>query len=80
MKKLTLSFIAICLASLCSLTVMAERVAPTMPTPCDPDSGQTYVLYNVESGLFISDYDETGETPLPLTIHLEGDDVKHIDV
>ena len=76
MKKLTLSFIAICLASLCSLTVMAERVAPTMPTPCDPDSGQTYVLYNVESGLFISDYDETGETPLPLTIHLEGDDVK----
>ena len=76
MKKLT-SLVLVFLTSMFSLTSWAtERVAPTMPTPCVPDSGQIYFLYNVESGLFISDYDETGETPLPLTIHLEGDDVR----
>lgn len=55
MKKLFLSFIAICLASMCSLTAWAtERVAPTVPTGVTPESGQTYYMFNTDAELFLS--------------------------
>ncbi len=53
MRKITLSFIAIFLASLCSLTARAERVAPTFPKAQTLESGKTYFLYNVGSGQFM---------------------------
>lgn len=75
MKKISSLVIAL-VTSMCSLTVWAEREAPTMPEPCVPDSGQTYVLFNVESGLCISDYNKTGEVPLPIQVHIDGNDVR----
>ena len=53
MKKLFLSFIAISMASLYSLTARAERVAPTFPEAQTLESGGTYYLYNVGSGRYI---------------------------
>ncbi len=57
MKKLFLSFIAICLASMCSLTAWAaERETPTMPAGVTPESGQTYYMFNTDAELFLSNY------------------------
>lgn len=67
MKKLT-SLILALVVSMYSLTVWAERVAPTVPASATPESGQTYYLYNVDAGLFLSSYCTIGESPLSVLV------------
>ena len=74
MKKLFLSFIAICVASMCSLTAWAtERVAPTFPEAQTLESGNTYYLYNVDSKLFLHRQSTSG-----VNLSAEGSPVKFI--
>ena len=52
MKRLT-SLVLALVASLCSLTAWAERVAPNLPEPQTLESGNRYIMYNVGSNRFI---------------------------
>lgn len=67
MKRLTSLALAL-VASLCSLTAWAEREAPTVPASVTPESGQTYYIYNVDAGLFLSSYCTIGESPLNVLV------------
>ena len=69
MKKITSLLLAV-VASLCSLTARAEREAPTMPTPCVPDSGGVYVLYNVETRKELNSYNSVGYHAMPVKVHI----------
>lgn len=73
MKKLFLSLIAISMASLYSLTARADRVAPTVPASAIPESGQTYYIYNVDAGLFLSSYCTVGESALSVLVTIYDD-------
>lgn len=71
MKKITSLVIAL-VVSLCSLTAWAtEREAPTVPANTAPVSEQTYYLYNVERGLFLSSYNTIGESPLSVLVTIK---------
>ena len=68
MRKIYHLMLALVAASMGSLPVRADRVAPAMPASVTPVSGQTYYLYNVDAGLFLSSYNSVGEFALDVLV------------
>ena len=72
MKKVS-SLVLALLASLCSLSIWADRVAPTIPSGVAPQSGQTYYLYNLDASLFLSSYNTVGDPALNVLVTVYDD-------
>lgn len=67
-QKLLFTLMLLCM-SICSSNIWAEREKPTMPE-ASLESGKSYYLYNVETGLLYSSTwnSKVGENPIAFTI------------
>ena len=61
MKQRFFFLLSLCVMVLCSQSLRAELVAPTFPEATPLESGKVYYLYNVESGLWMTNSKDQGK-------------------